>query len=269
MAKKILFLGGGNMAEGIIGGLIMNRVFLPEDIVVSDVIKARLEYLKAGYGVTTTSDALKEAETADIVFLAVRPQNAEEACRPLKAALANRKDVIVISIISSTDLAKLADFVGDIKIVRVMPNTLIKAKEGYSAACVNKNVEEADKSVINSVLDAIGQTMYIDESMFDTFTAYGCAGPLFVYYLMHGMIEAGVYNGFSRKEAYDMTIKNVIGAGKMMELTAKHPLQIVDTMTSPGGVGIEELQSLEESGFQGIIMRAFKEGVAKASAMGK
>ncbi len=269
MAKKILFLGGGNMAEGIIGGLIMNKVFEPENIMVSDVIDARLAYLEQTYSIKTTKDTLKEAETADIIFLAVRPQNAEEACRPLKAVLESRKDVLVISIISSTDLAKLADFVGDKKIVRVMPNTLIKAQEGYSAACINKNIEEEDKKDISAVLDAIGQTMYIDESMFDTFTAYGCAGPLFVYYLIHAMIEAGVYNGFSRKESYDMTIKNVIGAGKMMEATGKHPLQIVDTMTSPGGVGIEELQSLEESGFQGIVMKAMKEGVEKATRMGK
>ena len=268
MEKKILFLGGGNMAEGIIGGLLKHKVFEPGNITVYDVIPARLEYLKNTYGLQTKDKGIAAAADQDVVFLAVRPQDVDNACRGLDAYL--RPDTIVMSIISSTDIAKLESFAGSgAKIARIMPNTLIKTGNGYSAAAVNGNVDEGDKKTITAVLDALGQTMYIREEMFDRFTAYSCAGPMFLYMMAHALIEAGIHSGFSTKESYDIVIKNMIGAGENLELTGSHPLQLIDTMTSPAGVTIESLKVLEEEAFTGIVMKAMEAGVKRAEDMGK
>ena len=249
MDKKILFLGGGNMAEGIIGGLLKHKVFEPGNITVYDVIPARLEYLKNTYGLQTTDKGIAAAADQDVVFLA---------------------DTIVMSIISSTDIAKLESCAGTgAKIARIMPNTLIKTGNGYSAAAVNGNVDEEDKKTISAVLDALGQTMYIREEMFDRFTAYSCAGPMFLYMMAHALIEAGIHCGFSKKESYDIVIRNMIGTGENLDLTGSHPLQLVDTMTSPAGVTIESLKVLEEEAFTGIVMKAMEAGVQRAEDMGK
>ena len=268
MEKKIFFLGGGNMAEGIIGGLLKHEVFRPEDITVYDVIPARLDYLNKTYGLQTTDRGIAAAAGQDVVFLAVRPQDAGSACQGLDAYL--KPDAILMSIISSTDIAKLEQFAGSkAKFARIMPNTLIKTGNGYSAAAVNGNVDEADKKTITAVLDALGQTMYIREDMFDRFTAYSCAGPMFLYLMAHALIEAGIHSGFSKKESYDIVIRNMIGAGENLDLTGSHPLQLIDTMTSPAGVTIESLKVLEEEAFTGIVMKAMAEGVKRAEDMGK
>ena len=264
MSRKILFLGGGQMAEGIIGGILDNKVFSPEEVFVSDIIDARLSHLKNTYNIVPTKDILKEAKNADVIFLAVRPQDAASACAGLPAAIGTANQTIFISIVAGVDLATIASYVGsDKKIVRMMPNTLIKAQNGFSAACVNDNITEADKAFIQKFLEALGQAMFLNENMYDMFTAYSCVGPMYIYVLMHALIEAGVRTGFSRADAYAITIKNTLGAAQMLEITGGHPLQRVDTMTSPAGVTIDALASLEEDGFVGTVLKSVKASVDK------
>lgn len=268
MNKKILFLGGGQMAEGIIGGLLDKKVFEPENVTVNDVVEARLHHLFETYGVIPTTHAEEAAKTADVIFLAIRPQDIPNACKNMEKTLEKNKDAILISIVAGTDLKTLAFYVGaDKKIVRVMPNTLIKSHNGFSAACINENITKEDKALVESILEALGQVMFLNEDMYDLFTAYSCVGPMYVYLLMHAMIEAGVRTGFSRADSYAITIKNVMGAAQMLEMSGGHPLQRIDTMTSPGGVTIDALASLEEDGFVGTVMKSVKASVDKTLSL--
>lgn len=264
MGRKILFLGGGQMAEGIVGGILANNVFSPREVFISDIVQARLTHLQNTYGIVPVRELAREAADADIIFLAVRPQDASSACKGLSAALGSKSDAVILSIVAGVDLKTLASYVGeDKKIVRMMPNTLIKAQNGFSAACLNENITEEDKAFIQKILEALGQAMFLNESMYDLFTAYSCVGPMYIYVLMHALIEAGVRTGFSRADAYAITIKNTMGAAQMLELAGGHPLQRVDTMTSPGGVTIDALASLEESGFVGAVLKSVKASVDK------
>lgn len=264
MDRKILFIGGGQMAEGILGGLIRQGVFSPDRIFVSDVVPQRLTYLQSAYSVVPVQDLSQAARQADVIFLAVRPQDIAGACAGLAGILAERKDILIASIVAGVDLKTLASYTrAGQKIVRIMPNTLIKAQNGFSAACVNEHVGPEDREMIQTILEALGQVMFLSEAKYDLFTAYSCVGPMYIYLLMHALIQAGVRTGFSREESYAITIKNTLGSAQMLELTGDHPLQRIDTMTSPGGVTNDALASLEEDAFVGSILRSVKASVDK------
>ena len=263
MEKKILFIGGGNMAEGIIRGIINEKVLTPEQIFVSEILKTRQAYLEDTYKLNIVDDVNVAAKEADIVLLAVRPQDAEKVVASIKDSITNQ---IFISIVAGVDLTRLTAWTHNgAKLARVMPNVLIEAKHGYSAVCASESICEDDQTVISSLLNAIGQTMFINENLFNEFTAFSCAGPAYVMYFIAAMIDAGVEAGFSRKDSTAMVIENMIGSGMMLQLTNKHPYQITDAMTSPAGVTIEGLHVLSRTGFNGIVMDAVRAAVKRGN----
>lgn len=263
--KKIVFFGGGPMGEGIMGGLIRGNVVKPRQITVSDLLPARRVHLEKAYGVLTTTDPA-EAATADMVFLAVNPNQIPNVTKVLKPHL--NKETIVISIACGVTLAALDEQLGvDKKILRVMPNTLIQSGNGYSAACVNPNIDDDDKSIITTVLNALGQTMYITENIFETFTAFCCTGPIWFYKTVEALIDAGVYAGFSRADSRAMVIKNMLGVAQVLDTTGAHPALKVDDMTSPAGVTIEALQILHQERFAGALMTSVNAAVKKANSI--
>ncbi|WP_165445288.1 pyrroline-5-carboxylate reductase [Bacilliculturomica massiliensis] len=266
MNRRIVFVGGGNMAEGIIGGLLDQKVFAPEEIAVDDIIPERLSYLNATYGIVP-EDVGTYLKDADMIVLAVRPQDIDSATEKVKES--GNKTAVILSICAGVTLGKLETELGaERKILKVMPNTQIKVHSGYSAACVNSNITEEDKEFISAFLGALGQSMYLDEKMYDTFTAYSCTGPFYIYKFAEALIDAGVRSGFSRKDARNIVIRNLMGVASTMELTGAHPAVLCDSMTSPGGVTIEAQQSLCKNGFAGIVMTAVDEAVRKANSLG-
>lgn len=266
MNKKIVFCGGGNMAEGIMRGLLNNGVAAPENITVSELYPARCEYLSSTYGVFALTDAAAAIKEADVIIIAVNPSQVPNVTKVLKT-LINEK-TIVLSIAAGVTIATLESQVGsDKKVLRVMPNTLIQSGNGHSAACVNGNLDDNDKEVVTAILNALGQTMYIAESMFDTFTAFSCSGPLWIYKTVEGLIDAGVYVGFSRREARNIIIKNMLGVAQVLDATGAHPAVKVDEMTSPGGVTIEALKSLQQEGLAAALMTSVTTAVRKANSI--
>jgi len=196
--SKVVFCGGGPMGEGILGGLIHNGGVAAKDITVNELSDVRIAYLTKTYGVTATKDANTALKQADLIIIAVNPAQVPSVTKNLKPIL--NKDTIVISIACGVALETLEGQLGsDKKILRVMPNTLIQSGNGYSAACINANITERDKALITKVLNALGQTMYVKENMFETFTAFCCTGPIWFYKTVEALIDAGVY-GKARQE---------------------------------------------------------------------
>ena len=262
--EKIVFIGGGNMAEGIVRGLINTDTMKAEQITISELIPERRKFLKEMYRINVTAGAADAVKEADIIFIAVRPQNVEECTKAIKDVLDTKK--IIVSICAGIDMQRLAEWLGDDKkLVRVMPNVLIEARHGYSGVCVSRSISDIDKETITALLNSIGQTMFIPENLFNVFTAYSCAGPAYVMYFLAALIDAGVEAGFSRKDAADMAIENIVGSGIMVKTTGKHPYQITDTMTSPAGVTIEGCHVLSGSGFHGIVMDAVRAAVNRSN----
>lgn len=266
MDMKIVFCGGGAMAEGILGGILDNGVVAPENVTMNELLEPRCKYLNEKYKVNAVPEATEEIRAADLVIIAVNPFQVPTVTKTIRPLV--NGNTIILSIAAGITLGALSDQLGsDKKILRVMPNTLIKSGNGYSAVCVNENIDDDDKNVITTVVNALGQTMYIKEDMFDTFTGFCCTGPVWLYKTAEALIDAGVYAGFSRTESRNMVIKNMLGTAQVLDETGVHPAMKVDEMTSPSGVGIEALQTLQQERFAGALLTSVDAAVKKANSM--
>lgn len=255
--KKVTFIGGGNMAEGIIRGMLNEKAAKKEWIEVYDIVERRLDYLKETYGVEVAAETEKAIEASDIVFIAVRPQDAQGVLEQIRDY--KKTAGLIISICAGITLEQMEEVLGkDTRIARVMPNVLIEAKHGYTGICANKAVTAEDKKDMEEMFAAIGQTLFIQESQFDAFTAFSCAGPAYIMHCIEGLIDAGVQSGFSRFDARNIVLENFVGSGMLLQMTDLHPFQQVDRMTSPAGVTIEGVSVLNECGLTGILMKAVK-----------
>lgn len=266
MNKKIVFCGGGNMAEGIIRSLLRKEAAAAEDITVSEMLPERCAYLNQTYGIAAVTDAADAIKAADMVVIAVLPQHVPSVTSVLEKLIS--KDTIVMSIAAGVTIASLEEMLGaDKKVIRIMPNTLGQSGNGHSAVCLNGNIREEDKAFALQVLEALGQTIVLPESKFGEFTAFSCSGPLWLYQMADALIDAGVYAGFSRKEAREMVIKNMLGVAMILDETGDDPRSRVSEMCSPGGVTIEGYKSLIEEGFASAIMTSVDKAVKKANSI--
>lgn len=256
MQKKIVFFGGGNMAEGVIRGLVNNQVVNGYDITVSEIFDQRCDYLVKTYGVyATTKDISEATKYADMIVIAVVPSVVSTIATQISAMVGT--DTVVLSIAAGVSIQSIENDLGtDKKIVRIMPNTLNQSGSGYSGVCMNKKCSPEDKEFVDTVVGALGQVMHINENMFNTFTAFCNVGPLWFYKTVQSLIDSGVYIGFSRKDARNIVLKNMIGVAKVLEMTGEHPAQKVDQMTSPGGITIEALKVLCDEGFSSALMNS-------------
>lgn len=266
MEKKIVFCGGGNMAEGIISGFINNGNVPAASITVKEPVDARRAYLTEKYGLGASADPAEEVKNADILIIAVVPKFVSDVTAYL-APLVN-KDQLIISIAAATKIEKLAAVLGaDKKIIRMTPNTMIATQSGYSAMCFNGNCTAQDKEIAKSYVQYLGQIQEISEDLFNAFTAYCNVGPLFCYQLMEALTDAGVYVGFPRVVAKDMAVKNLLGAAKLIDTTGLEPSAKTGMMTSPAGVTIESLRILKQTGFQASVMESVIAGFNKTNSL--
>jgi len=264
--NKITFIGGGNMAEGIIRGIITNKVFAPKNITVFDILSERRSYLNSTYEIEEAEDASSAVKGTDIVLIAVRPQDIIKVAQNIKNDLS--ESTIIISICAGIKMKKLGNIFGNHhKFVRIMPNTMIDVQHGYSAVNINDQIQAADKEIIETLLSALGQTMFIDEDLFNAFTAYGCAGPAYIMYFLAALIDSGVESGFSRKDAISIALENLIASALTVQKTGKHPYQLTDIMTSPAGIGIAGLHVLSESGFHGTVMSSVERALQRTNEL--
>lgn len=264
MNKKILFCGGGNMAEGVMRCLINKGNAMAGDISVSEISPQRCEYLKDTYHVEAMTDATEIMKTADMIIIAVLPKIAPAVAKSLAGVM--KDEAVVLSIAAGVKLADYEAILGtDKKIVRVMPNTLGQSGNGYSAVCYNKNMIDDDKAFAQQILESMGQTIVLPENMFGEFTAYSCSGPMWLYQMADVLTDAGVYAGFSRADARRMVIKNMLGVAMILDETGDEPKARVNEMCSPGGVTIEGYKSLVDEGFASAVMTSVDKAVKKAN----
>jgi pyrroline-5-carboxylate reductase len=261
--KKIFFIGGGMMAEGIIKELINDKIIQANEIGVFDIIESRMEFLKKTYEINTYKSISQGVESSDIVFLAVGPQDISVVLKEINEI--EKKDFVIVSIAAGINIKNIVVLlVGKRKIVRIMPNPSVEAKCGVSAICWNENVTEKEDEFIEKMMKSIGDTVILKESLFDAFTGYCCSGGAYVYEFIESMIDAGVLLGFSRNQAIQFTLENVMGAAKTIKNTNYHPVYLKERMTSPAGTTIAGLHVLNEKGFKGIVQNAIQKAVERA-----
>ncbi len=267
MEKRIAFLGAGFMGEGIVRELIRGAVARPENLVAFDINQQRLDFLAEKYGIKTTMTARDAVANADLVVIATKPQDIDSIMPEVRVHA--RKEALTLSICAGIELATLEAGIGqDRAIARVMPNTMIDVKRGCSAIAVNRHVDEEALDLATSVLNTLGQTMPIKESLMNAFTGYSAASPATIYEFMMALIDAGVLVGMSRSDSAAITIENIMGACEMVRQTGEHPRMLQERMTSPGGVTIAGLYELKQAGFTSAVQRSVFEAVKRSEVLG-
>lgn len=263
---KIGFVGGGNMAQAMIGGILKKQICEKSDIIVSNSTEASCMKNHEKFGIETTTDNLQVAEAADILVLSVKPQYYESVIAQVKELI--REDQLIITIAPGKTLAWLREQFGkDVKIIRTMPNTPALVGEGMTAACPNEFVEKDDLEKALVVLNSFGKTEIVSENLMDVVVSVSGSSPAYIFMIIEAMADGAVSDGMPRSQAYEFAAQAVLGSAKMVLETGKHPGELKDMVCSPGGTTIEAVRVLEERGLRSAIIEAMKSCVEKGKKM--
>lgn len=253
---KLGFIGTGNMAGAIMGGIIQNEIFKPEEIIGSDISETGRQKVRETYGIQVTGDN-REAAAAEVIVLSVKPQYYAETIAEIKDCV--REDQLVITIAPGKTLSWLEEQFGKaVKIVRTMPNTPALVGEGMTAACVNEYVTEEEKAYALKILGSFGKVEVVAESLIDAVVAVSGSAPAYVFMFIEAMADAAVAEGMPRPQAYQFAAQAVYGSAKMVLETGKHPGELKDMVCSPAGTTIEAVAVLEERGFRSAVIEAMR-----------
>lgn len=228
---NICFIGGGNMAQALIGGLV-SRGLPPTRITVSDPVE-QIRQLLQEKEVHVTQDNVAAIQNADVVVLAVKPQVLATVLRPLKGLLS---DKLVISIIAGAEIQTISNLIDSDRIVRVMPNTPALVQTGAHGIYANDIVGTSDRELTSQILAATGLTIWVNsEAQIDAVTAVSGSGPAYFFYLMESMIRAGKNLGLDEKVATALTLQTALGAAQMAITSSNTPSELRKNVTSPNG----------------------------------
>lgn len=254
---KLGFIGTGNMAGAIMGGIIKEGIISPDEIIGSDVFEAGREKVKTMYGIHVTADNIEVAEKADTLFLSVKPQFYASVISEIKDSV--RENQLIITIAPGKTLAWLEEQFGKkLKIVRTMPNTPAMVGEGMTAVCPNDSVTKEELDYALQILGAFGKTEVVPEHLIDAVVSTSGSSPAYVFMMIEAMADAAVADGMPRAQAYKFAAQAVYGSAKMVLETGKHPGELKDMVCSPGGTTIEAVRVLEEKGFRSALIEAMK-----------
>ena len=263
---KLGFIGTGNMASAIMGGIIKNNVIPAEEIIGADLFAPGRERVQKEYGINVTADNKEVAQKAETIILSVKPQFYESVIADIKDVVTDKQ--IIITIAPGKTLAWLAEQFGkEVKIVRTMPNTPAMVGEGMTAVCPNEHLTEDEIAYVKSLLESFSRAEIVPERLMDVVTAVSGSSPAYVFMLIEAMADAAVEQGMPRAQAYKFAAQAVMGSAKMVLETGKHPGELKDMVCSPAGTTIKAVRVLEKEGFRSAVIEAMDACVDAAKGM--
>lgn len=263
---KIGFIGLGNMARAIIGGMLREGIASREDILGSAKTQKTLDAVREAYGIGVESSNRAVAAAADVLILAVKPQFLESVIGEIRDSV--KEGTLVISIAAGKTLSWLAEaFDRPLGLVRCMPNTPALVGEGCTGICANDVVTEEELDYSLRLMGSFGRAGLVEERLMDAVGAVSGSSPAYVFMFMEAMADAGVAAGMPRTQAYEFAAQAVLGSAKLVLETGKHPGELKDMVCSPGGTTIEGVRALEKAGFRGAVMDALLAAVEKSGKL--
>jgi len=254
--QQIGFIGGGNMASSLIGGLVSNG-YPAEKITVSDLDAEKRTYLSDTFGVTVLEDSASVAALADILVLAVKPQVMQSVATSIRASVQKKKPVVV-SIAAGIRVDALERWLGEgLAVVRCMPNTPALVKTGATGLYANAQVDDNQKDQVESLLRAVGVTVWVSsENDLDAVTALSGSGPAYFFMVMEALEEAAIAAGLDPKVTQLLTQETALGSAKMALESSESAGVLRQRVTSPGGTTEQAIGILEEKGLKDIFHQA-------------
>lgn len=261
------FIGSGNMATAIAGGLLNAGLVKAGEIYVSDASNEALERISSRLkGINTSHDNLENLDKLDYLFLAVKPHIYEPVIKQIREKVLDK--TVVITIAAGKSRSQVLELFGrDIKLVRTMPNTPALVGEGMTAVCPSDNLSREEVDAVLSLLGSYGKTELLEERLIDGYTAMCGSSPAYVYMFIEALADGGVREGLPRDKAYRMAAQAVLGSAKMVLETGIHPGQLKDQVCSPGGSTIEAVGVLEDKGFRSAVMEALRVCALKSAKL--
>ncbi|HEX8633809.1 MAG TPA: pyrroline-5-carboxylate reductase [Pyrinomonadaceae bacterium] len=278
---RLVFVGAGVMAESMIAGLLKRRLVAPAQVSGSHPRAARRAELEAAYGIrlvesnreAVSLEAAGEREAGSpvsgaIVILAVKPQKLNGVLHELKDAL--RAADLVVSIVAGATLETLAGELLHPAVVRAMPNTPAQVGEGMTVWTATPQVDEARRRQVSAMLGALGREIRVEEErQVDMATALSATGPTYIFLVMESLVDAGVHLGFSREVARELVLQTMLGSVRFAMESHKHPAELRNMVTSPGGTSAEAIYQMEKGGLRTVLSKAVYAAFQRAVALGR
>lgn len=267
LSETIAFIGGGQMAEAMIGGLLRAKLCEPDRIWVVDPDAHRLDHLKQQYGVRTGGPNREAAVWGHIVVLAVKPQVLEGVLKEIGKDLVH---ALVVSVVAGAPISKLLEVCGQrARVVRAMPNTPALVQEGMTALALGPGVSEEDVGRVRALFESVGKVVRVEERLMDAVTGLSGSGPAYVFLAIEALADGGVKMGLPRDIAGLLAAQTVLGAARMVLQTGQHPARLKDQVASPGGTTIAGLHRLEQGGLRATLIDAIEAATKRAQELGR
>ena len=263
---KIAFIGGGAMGEAMVKCLLTEKIAAPQDIIVSDVSRLRRELLSREYGVGVLADNRRAVENADLIILAVKPQNLPRIMGEIKGL---GLEQLVLSIVAGATLSSLCQGLNHPFVVRAMPNMPAQIGVGITIwTATAETVQKQKGELARTILGALGKEIYVDDEKYLSMaTALSGSGPAYVFLFIEALVDAGVHIGLPRDMSRELVIQTMFGSTRVVEKTGKHPADLRNMVTSPGGTTTEALLQLEKGGFRSLLIEAVAAAYKKAECL--
>jgi pyrroline-5-carboxylate reductase len=272
---RLAFIGCGVMAEAMIAGLLRKKLVGPEQIVGSHPRVARREEMHVKYGVDMFEQNREavlasypgEPDAGSMLVLAIKPQRLHGVLQELKGSL--HQEQLVVSIVAGAKIETIAEELLHAPVVRTMPNTPAQIGEGVTAWTSSDAVSEKQASQVRALLEALGKTVRVEnERQIDMATALSATGPTYIFLMMEALIDAGVHMGFSRHVAQELVHQMMLGSVLFARESHKHPAELRNMVTSPGGTSAEAIYQMEKGSLRTVLSKAVFAAYKRAESLG-
>lgn len=268
MKTTLGFFGAGKMAEGILAAASLAKGFNPASVLMAEKLPARAKELEKKYKVRTTADARDVAKAAKVIFLAVKPQDVAALAADVKPLLSEK--TLIVSIAAGKSLKTLQKLFGKaVRLVRVMPNLALRAKEGMCAVCPAKNATEADVKLVRKILDGAGQTVVLAEKHFDAVTALSGSGPAFFAFMEEAMAEGGRKLGLPAEAARLLAEQTMLGTAAFLRQSKMDLGEFIAGVATPGGTTAAGMDVMRASDFKKVVAATLKAASDRSAELGK
>lgn len=269
--SRLAFVGCGVMAESIVAGLLRQEIVSPSQIIASHPRNDRRTELIENYGIEvfeSNEEAVNALPDDGVLLLCVKPQRLNGVLNELKGVV--KPTQLVVSIIAGARIEKISEVLSNELVVRAMPNTPSQIGKGMTAWTCSDGVDDEHKDQVRAMLSALGVELHVEtENMIDMATSLSATGPTYIFMVMEAMTDAGVHLGFSREVSKELVQQTMLGSVLFAMESHKHPAELRNMVTSPGGTSAEAIYQMEKGALRTVLSKAIHGAYKRAVELGK
>jgi pyrroline-5-carboxylate reductase len=263
MSGKVAILGGGRIGEALLSGLLSSGWRGTDEVVVTDRREGRLAELRERYGVEATADNAAAVRDAQLVVVAVKPQDIDALLAEIGEHLTPEQTLV--SVAAAIPTAHIEERIApSVPVVRAMPNAPATVHEGMAGLCAGAHAGDPNLALAEEALAHLGRVVRVPESWMDAITAVSGSGPAYFALLAEAMIEAGILLGLSREVSTTLVVQTMFGTAKQLRDQGMHPVELRESVTSPGGTTIAAIRELEQAGVRAAFLNAIQAAMDRA-----